>query len=152
MKYSTFLVGALFLLVNCSDVSGVSEPLSPEELIVGSWQVSNASIDGQIYPVTNPGFGQIQAIFDESNVTYIFPGVDANGLPTAQTDTLRGDWNFNGDYSKLFITNIPNELVSEMEWGIMNIGVGLLQTTYVGPSPLNQSVTANYEITYRLTQ
>ncbi len=151
MKYSAILIGTILLFAGCDSV-GSSEQLPPEELIQGSWQVSFATIDGQVYPVTVPGFGQIQAIFDESNVEYIFPGIDANGLPTAQTDTLRGNWNFNENYSTLYITNIGNELVAQMEWSIINIGVGLLQTSYDGPSATNPAVTATYEITYRLTE
>lgn len=152
MKYSTLFLGALFLVYGCSDVSGVSEQQTPEELIIGTWQVSSASIDGQVYPVTNPGFGQIQATFSEDGVEYILPGVDANGIPTIQTDTLNGDWNFNDAHTMLYITNIAGSFTTDMEWSVVNIGVGLLQTSYVGPNPTDFSSTATYDITYRLIQ
>ncbi len=152
MKYSTLFVGALFLFVGCSDVSGVSEPLTPEDLILGSWQVSAATIDGEVYPVTIPGLGQIEAIFHESGVEYIYPGVNANGIPTGETDTLTGEWHFNEDHSMLYITNISEGFSSDMEWSVIRIGVGLLQTTYNGPSITNPNTTVTYDITYQLTE
>ncbi len=151
MKYSTLLVGALLIFLGCDSV-GSTEQLSPEELIQGSWQVSFATIDGEVYPVTVPGLGQIQAIFNENNVEYTYPAVDENGLPTGQTDTLNGDWSFNDEHSRLIISNIGNGIVSEMEWVIVNIGVGLLQTSYEGPSAFNPALTSTYEITYRLIE
>lgn len=63
---------SLFILTNCNDVTGSEEIKTPSEMILGKWKVSEATIDGSVYPVTNPGFGQIEVTFTENDVEYIY--------------------------------------------------------------------------------
>lgn len=87
MRTLIILAVSLFILTNCNDVTGSEEIKTPSEMILGKWKVSEATIDGSVYPVTNPGFGQIEVTFTENDVEYIYPGVDDSGMPTASTDT-----------------------------------------------------------------
>lgn len=141
----------MLLFSGCDNVSGSSEQLSPEELILGSWKVSAATIDNQSYLVTTPGFGQMQAIIDESKILYIYPQVNAFGVPTAQNDTLTATWSFNVDHTIFTLSN-PQDGSVLLVWDIMNLGVGLLKTSYQAQSAANESTLSTYELTYSLVK
>ncbi len=150
MKRVFLFVGLFLLWINCSNVVGTPELPPPEELILGTWQVFDVIVDGQNFPVTNPGAGQIQITFEDSTVIYIYPEPDVNGLPTSGTDTLYGDWYFRDNYSDIFITNYsPND--ENLVWDIVEIGVGLLHTSYIGRAISDTSSTSTYEFIYRLS-
>ena len=140
---------ALMLSYGCSTAPTGNVETNPEVLILGTWNVSNASVDGQTYPITNPGFGQVQAIFEADNFTYIYPHVEANGLPTGRTDTLNAFWTFNASYDTLrFTDKLSSELV--LIWHVKELKVGLLSTDYVTQRPDNAEVTSFYDIDYKL--
>lgn len=151
MKHTIFLIGILIFAVNCEDVTGMQELKTPKEMILGTWRVSIATIDGDIYPVTNPGFGQIEVEFSENMVEYIYPGVDENGMPTAKTDTLVGNWELLEENTLIHITHTVNN-ATLFEWGIVNLSVGLLQTSFESQSPLDPQRLSRYVLTYKLIQ
>jgi len=151
MKFSTVMLGAFIIFIGCDNVSGSLEQLPPEELILGSWQVSFARIDNQVYPVTTPGFGQMRAIIAENTILYIYPDVDDNGLPTAKNDSLYAFWSFNNDNSLITISN-PQDNSTLLVWEVLNLSVGLLKTSYEAQSPSSTEATSTYELTYSLTE
>lgn len=143
------ILGTVLLLLNCSSFTGTPELPPNEDLIIGSWVVHIASIDGQNYPITNPGFGQIKVSFDESNLEYIYPLLNEYSLPTTFSDTLNAAWNFDDSYTSILITN-RDDGGEDLNWEILEIGVGLLHTRYEGQSPTDPNILSTYDITYSL--
>ncbi|MBO6536270.1 MAG: hypothetical protein JJ966_08615 [Balneolaceae bacterium] len=151
MRTLIILAVSLFILTNCNDVTGSEEIKTPSEMILGKWKVSEATIDGSVYPVTNPGFGQIEVTFTENDVEYIYPGVDDSGMPTASTDTLIANWQLENESTLIHITH-PINNVTLFEWEVVNLGVGLLKTSFISQSPLDQQSTSTYILTYQLIE
>ena len=146
--YPLFIV-LLLLLAGCSD-DPVSEELSPEELLLGTWKVNSAVIDGQNQPVTNPGLGQISATFQEESYNYVFPETSSIGLPTGNTVTTSGTWSFNSDNTLLTLTPVAGSQLPTLEWEIISLSPGILNTRFEQPNPANGGQTSNFEINYSL--
>lgn len=147
MKYTGF--GMVLLFFACSTApSGVVET-DPNELVLGSWEVNSASIDGNNYAITSPGFGQIEAIFEDKLFTYIYPEVGSNGLPNGKTDTLFAIWEFNAAFDTLRFRN-PQSGVTIFEWQVKQLQVGKLSTSYAGEAAQDPSQFSRYNIDYKL--
>lgn len=138
--------------VSCGNVIGTPELPPSEELIQGTWQVFDVIVDGQNFPVTNPGAGQIQVTFEDYDVEYIYPELNENQLPTSNSDTLWGDWSFNDDESLVTIANFSEDEPSKtLEWEIVSLGIGLLHTRFYERSPTSPDDIITYEFIYRLS-
>ena len=146
--YPLFIV-LLLLLAGCSD-DPVSEELTPEELLLGTWKVSSAAIDGQSQPVTNPGLGQISADFQEESYSYIYPETSPLGLPTGNTITTNGTWSFNNDHTLLTLTPAAGSELPTLEWEVISISIGILNTKFEQPNPATGGQTSTFEINYSL--
>lgn len=146
---SYLLISCALVLLSCSSDSDNKE-LSKTELLQGRWKVTLASIDGTVYPVTTPGFGQIRAIFDGSNYTYIFPALDANNNPTANNDSNEGPWRFNSTETTITLDR-SSDSQPDFEWEILQLSLGTLKTRYTAPKAGSTTETSVYEITYTLT-
>lgn len=137
-------------VAGCSDTTSTTSEQDPTVLILGTWTVTEATIDSQSYPVSTPGFGQVQATFDTDFFTYIYPQLHPEtGFPTGETDTVTAVWAFNDDHSLLTISNpIDNTVI--FEWNILRLQVGVLSTTYKAQSAMNANVISDYAISYKL--
>lgn len=144
-----FLLILILLLAGCSD-DPVSEDLTPSELLLGTWKVSSAVIDGQTQPVTNPGLGQISASFEKESYSYIFPETTDTGLPTGNTVTTSGTWSFNNDHTLLTLTPVTGSQLPTLVWEIVSLSPGILNTSFEQPNPANGGQVSTFEINYSL--
>lgn len=139
------IILAVFTLVQCK--SATNTEFTTDELLIGTWTVSSATIDDVLYPVTNPGLLQVQAIFTETSFQYIYPQT-TNGLPNGNTDTLSGTWELNEDET---IINITPTGATEaiLVWNIDRLAVGTLEVTFLQQS-LSGEGTSTYHLVYSL--
>ncbi len=144
------VITVIFIIgMACTATSVESPENDPEVLILGTWVVQSAQVDGTTYPLTNPGFGQVRAIFQKDSFTYIYPVRDAFGLPTEKTDTLIADWRFNSSFDSLaFMEPTTNQII--MIWQIESLGIGKMSTNYSTESANDPNQVSRYEIDYRL--
>lgn len=149
MRPQFYIIILSLFLIHCGNTIGTPELPQPEELILGTWEVFDASIDGQKFPITNPGFGQIQTTFMESTVEHIYPKIDERGLPSILADTLYGPWYFNDDYSMVSLFD-EDGLDNSFDWDVVELGVGILHTRFVERSPADTTTLSTYDIIYRL--
>ncbi|MBO6795092.1 MAG: hypothetical protein JJ895_14375 [Balneolaceae bacterium] len=148
MKF--FTLGLLLIVgAACSSTPSGTAESDPEVLILGSWVVSNAQVDGSSYPITTPGFGQIEANFESDLFTYIYPEVGSNGMPNGRTDTLYANWSFNAAFDTLSFTYL-NSSEFVFIWHVKELQVGRLSTDYISRSADNPDQQSKYDINYRL--
>ena len=133
----------------CSSTSVETPENDPEVLILGTWVVQSAQVDDTVYPLTSPGFGQVQAKFDNETFTYIYPERDSFGLPTENTDTLIAHWSFNASLDSLTFS-IPNTNQVILKWHIESLGIGKMSTNYNSESANDPNQVSRYKIDYRL--
>ena len=146
MRVISLIVIAVAFIA-CDSTSGDTELTSYEKL-QGTWKVSTATIDGSGYEVTNPGLGQMRAIFDEDNFMYVYPEINAQGQLTGGTDTLAGKWQINEENTAITILDESGS-VTLMLWTVDELLVGTLSTTYQAQAAFGTG-TSTYEMTYNL--
>ncbi len=147
IKFISILLFVSF--IGCSTDSG-SDSLTKEELLIGSWKVTSAVIDSTNTPVTVPGLGQISATFTTTSYTYTYPEVNEQGQPTSNTASVTGTWSFNEDYSMLTLVPPANSNFPTLEWEIITLSIGILNTRFEQRSAADPTQTSTYEINYIL--
>ena len=145
MRSLVVLIAVLFF-IQCKSTSG--DDFTNAELLVGTWTVSSASIDGTPYPVTNPGLLQVQAIFGETSFQYNYPQV-VDGIPNGNVDVLTGTWTLNEDETVINI--VPTGSTEAiLVWNIDRLAVGTLEVTFQQQSMTGEGYST-YNLVYSLT-
>lgn len=148
-KYSLGTLAILFFLTAaCTSPIESVEELTTTDLLQGTWVVQKAMINDDEYPVTNPGFGQIEAIFDGDQYKYIFPEIGNNGLPTGKTNFIEGIWSLNQTEDIIIIDRSSIDQ-DALRWEIINLSKGILETEYAEYFP-GSEVPSVFRISYRL--
>ncbi len=133
----------------CNSTPSGAPESNPEVLILGAWAVSTAQVDGSTYPITTPGFGQIEAIFENNKFTYVYPEIGSSGTPNGRTDTLYANWSFNASFDTLSFTYLDSDEMVFI-WHVKELQVGRLSTDYTSRSADNPDEQSKYDINYKL--